>query len=116
MPKFGTFKFGQEKFGSKPARYTHLPTKDQQILGIKARKQLAKEIIYRVRYGRQEQYAYFIPANPRTESQQANRSKFTTAVADWKALPEDEKKTWEEIAKETTIPGRNLFIREEMLK
>ncbi len=34
MPKFGTFKFGQEKFGKKPPRHAHLPTRTQPAFGI----------------------------------------------------------------------------------
>ena len=116
MPKFGTFKFGQEKFGSKPPRFAHLPTLTQHTLGAHARKQIGKKIIYRIRYGKQEQYKYTIPTNPQTEAQQANRSKFATAVAAWQALSEADKNAWRKKALGSTIPGYQFFLRKEMEK
>lgn len=116
MPLFNTFKFGQEKFGEKPPRYAHLPTLTQHTLGAHARKKFGSKIIYRVRYGKQEQYKYFIPTNPQTENQQANRGKFATAVAAWQALTENQKNTWRKKALGSTIPGYQFFLRKEMEK
>ncbi len=149
MPKFGTFKFGQEKFGEKPPRFAHLPTRTEPAFGIplfghcrfnkvkfgdrrsveiltaeqgpitlgpQGRKNAGRRIIYRRRYGRQEQYKYFKPANPRTESQQANRTKFGTAVASWKALSEDQKNAWRKKALGSGISGYSFFLRKEMEK
>ena len=114
--RFNEAKFGQAKFGVGTDLGIRAEDSPPLTLGEEARKQIGKHIIYRRRYGKQEQYKWFKPDNPQTEDQQANRQKFATAVAEWKALPEAEKETWEKKAKETTIPGRNLFIREEMLK
>ena len=116
MPQFNTFKFGQEKFGEKPPRYAHLPTLAQHTLGARARKKLGGKIIYHVRYGKQEQYKYTTPTNPQTEDQQANRSKFATAVAAWQALSEDQKSAWRKKALGSTIPGYQFFLRKEMEK
>ena len=149
MPQFHAFKFGQERFGSKPPRYAHLPTTRGETtfevkfgegkfgeaqfgtgtgwgvratdsppltLGPEARKQIGKKIIYRIRYGKQEQYRYTVPTNPQTAPQQANRSKFANAVAAWQALSEAEKNTWRKKALGSTIPGYQFFLRKEMEK
>jgi len=113
---FGTFKFGEHKFGAIPPGLEGKPFFKGMVLGARARKQLSKEIIFRVRYGHQEQYAWFKPANPQTEDQQANRARFETAVAAWKALTPKEKREWSVKALGTGIPGYNLFLRTEMLK
>ncbi|MBA7623580.1 hypothetical protein ES703_30977 [subsurface metagenome] len=115
MPKFGTFKFGQEKFGSKPPRYAHLPTYSQQVLGAQARKQLKKEIIYRIKNNRQQQYKYFIPTNPQTGPQQAHRQEYTDAYTLWQGLTPAQKDTWRKKALGSGISGYNLFMKEQML-
>jgi len=58
---------------------------------------------------------FYIPRNPRTEKQQANRQKFADAMADWKLLPDPEKESWREEAKGKPLYGSNLFVREYYL-
>lgn len=100
MPKFGTFKFGQAKFGTKPINpfppnltYKAIP------LGTAVRRQIGKKVIYRVCQGHQFKYAYFIPTNPQTEAQQLWRAVFTTGTAIAKTLSEEEKDIYRELAK-----------------
>lgn len=59
------------------------------------------------------------PTNPRTSFQQANRSKFASAISTWQALPEETKDEWRSAAKwrrrHMAMSGYNLFIRRYML-
>lgn len=108
MPKFGTFKFGRAKFGEEPPptfrpeiTYRRIP------LGVQVRRQINKEIIYRVARGHQYKYPYFVPANPQTVPQQAWRTTFTNGVTAALALSSAEKETYREMAKRK--PGQTWF-------
>jgi len=114
--RFNEAKFGQAKFGVGTDLGIRAEDSPPLTLGEEARKQIGKHIIYRRRYGKQEQYKWFKPDNPQTEDQQAHREEYKNAYLSWRALPEAEKETWREKAKETTITGYNLFMKEEMLK
>lgn len=92
-------------------------------LGIRARKQLAHAIIYRIRPGNgyygsrqyhqyQDQYAYFVPASINNPQGEPQRIKIRNAVLGWQALPEATKITWRQLAvgkKELT--GYNLYVQ-----
>ncbi|MCK4249556.1 MAG: hypothetical protein KAX15_07225 [Candidatus Omnitrophica bacterium] len=100
MAKFGTFKFGQAKFGTKPINpfppnltYKGIP------LGKEVRRSIEKKVTYRVCKGHQFKTAYKKPTNPQTPAQQAWRATFTPGVAAAKALSEEEKEPYREIAK-----------------
>lgn len=56
------------------------------------------------------------PSNPRTEIQQANRSRFNDAVIAWSQLTDDERKAWNTRARRKSRIGRNFFISEYMLQ
>jgi len=58
--------------------------------------------------------SYYTPTNPQTVPQQANRSKFSNAVAGWQALSENQKEVYNERAKYKQYSGYNLYIREFM--
>jgi hypothetical protein len=58
---------------------------------------------------------YYIPKNPRTEDQQAQRAKITAGVAEWQALTEEQKEVYNKRAKRKKISGYNLFIKEYLL-
>ena len=99
MAKFGTFKFGQAKFGTD----TFTPWDDNicyrgRPLGTEVRRQINKEIIYRVHQSNQHKYKYFIPTNPQTAPQQTWRATFTNGVAAAKALSEGEKEIYRDMA------------------
>jgi len=57
---------------------------------------------------------YYVPFNPQTASQQANRSMFAYAVSDWKALPQNSKLRWnheQDYHRQRPImSGYNLYI------
>ena len=54
---------------------------------------------------------FYVPTNPRTELQQANRAKFAEAVLAWQALTQEQKEVYNKIAKYKQFSGYNLFIR-----
>jgi len=93
--------------------FTFYPTFDYHILGVRARKQMAHKTIYRIRSGRQQQYAYFIPGDPRNPVVLYNRWKFKQAVFAWHDLTDQGKEFWD-----TRVPGHkimsgfNFFISE----
>jgi len=58
---------------------------------------------------------HWIPKNPRTESQQANRNKFGDAMSAWQSLTDQEKLSYTKRGKSRGMFGHNLFIREYML-
>jgi hypothetical protein len=69
------------------------------------------------RYGKLTEWytALYVPYNPQTVPQQSNRSKFALAVSAWEDLTFEQKKVYNERAKNMLMYGRNLFIREYML-
>ena len=73
---------------------------------IPGRKKVAYYV--RMRYSR--------PTNPRTELQQAGRTKFQMAVAAWQAMDEAQRAPYKRRAVKKSRRGRNLFIQEFMLQ
>ena len=75
--------------------------------------------IYRVRSGLNGVYCekmnFYTPFNPQTVPQQANRSKFSTAIASWQALTESQQASYNIRAKYKSYSGYNLYISEYML-
>lgn len=55
---------------------------------------------------------FYRPTNPRTVPQQANRTKFATAVSLWGALTTEQKSAYNIRAKRRNMFGWGLFIRE----
>lgn len=112
MAKFGTFKFGQAKFGTKPITpwdpdmtYKGLPA------GTRIHGQVNKEFIYRVSEGHQFKYAYFVPTNPQTEIQQSWRATFTAGMAAASALTPEEREPYKERAREKgNLHWHNVFM------
>lgn len=100
MAKFGTFKFGTEKFGvgvvtpfNQNMCYNGIP------LGLIVRRQINKEYIYRYCQGHQFKYAYFVPTNPQTVTQQNWRAKYTAGNTAALALSSAEREPYIERAK-----------------
>jgi len=100
----------------------------KNIIGPFVRKKLGKKLdpdpkniigIYRVRSGTEgiycEKMDFYEPTNPQTVEQQANRQKFSTAVAGWQALTEEQQASYNIRAKYKNYSGYNLYIREHML-
>lgn len=97
-------------------------------IGISIRKKLGyaeaedpKDIygIYRVRHrwGKviQEKLPFYVPTNPQTGPQQANRQKMTDAVAGWQALTDEQKAVYNKNAIGKEMSGYNLFLSEYLL-
>jgi hypothetical protein len=55
---------------------------------------------------------FYVPYNPQTEAQQANRQKFADAMAAWQALTTEQKAEYNARAKRRQMFGWGLFIRE----
>lgn len=55
---------------------------------------------------------FYVPTNPQTVPQQANRQKFADAMTAWQALTAPEKTAYNKRARNIGLFGRNLFIRE----
>ena len=55
---------------------------------------------------------FYVPFNPRSVPQQANRQKFADAVSAWGSLTEEEKSVYNVRAKKRMMFGWGLFIRE----
>ena len=55
---------------------------------------------------------FYRPTNPRTPAQQANRQKFTDAMAAWQSLTQPQKDVYNTRAKKRSMFGWGLYIRE----
>ena len=101
-----------------------LVTWPMKLLGVRIQKKFGKpgtedplEIkgIYRVwrRWGFTQNFKekFYVPTNPQTEPQQANRQKFAGAVAGWQALTQEQKNQYNKLAIGRYMSGYNLFIR-----
>ena len=58
---------------------------------------------------------YYIPKNPRSEAQQAQRQKYANGVVAWQALTEEEKEIYNKRAKHKKYSGYHLFLKEYLL-
>jgi hypothetical protein len=151
MGKFSQAKFGTTKFGSArilprtprfgEAHFGCIPFGDSDLppynykksfrrvgLGQGIRKQLAKEVIYRIRPGNghagsktgvfyQDKYKYFVPSSINNEEGAAARTALANAVAAWKELEQSEKESYNIRADRIgNLSGYNLFIKEQILE
>ena len=58
---------------------------------------------------------FYQPGNPRSELQQANRDKLSSAVLAWQGLTNEQKLVYRNRAIRESLSGYNLFLREHML-
>lgn len=76
--------------------------------------------IYRVQtqHGKkvQQKMPFYVPTNPRTIKQQENRQRFADAMEAWGNLTQNDKKFYNEIAKQQQLFGWNVFIKEYFAK
>ncbi|MBA7646906.1 hypothetical protein ES703_54672 [subsurface metagenome] len=116
MAKFGRFKFGQAKFGTKPITpWDPNITYHGRPVALEVRGDINKESIYRICQGHQFKYPYFVPANPQTELQQENRATFAEASTAASALTPEEREPYKERAWAIgNIYWHNIFIRDYM--
>ena len=112
MPKYGTFRYGEQKYGTEPT--TPFPpnlTYKSIPVAVQIRKDIGEKVIYRVRQGNQQKYKYFIPTNPQTTPQQAWRATFAAGRAAASALTPEEREPYKERAREIgNIHWHNVFI------
>ena len=75
--------------------------------------------IYRVRHRWkkviQEKLPFYIPTNPRTVPQQANRQKMSNAVVAWQALTDKQRKVYNVSAIGRHMSGFNVFLSQYLL-
>jgi hypothetical protein len=69
-----------------------------------------ERIIFGKRY--RERLPYYVPKNPQTESQQANRQKIADGVLAWQALTDNEKSVYNKKTIGRKLSGYNLFLKE----
>ena len=126
MPKFGQVHFGNVYFGEDEPRGENYKRSFANIpLGIRVRKQLKKQVIFRVRRGNghagavagiayQDKYKYVVPSSINNTESDSVRALFGTAVSNWKTvLTTEQKATYNKRAtRGLHMSGYNLYIRE----
>ena len=89
--------------------YPHKVTAEEIPLGIEARGSIEKVRTYQIttvtidgdmqnRRRVQQQKAYHVPTEPKSEGQLARRQVFKDGTAAWSALPPDQKEIWNQAA------------------
>lgn len=58
---------------------------------------------------------FYVPTNPQTVPQQANRQDFADAVVAWQGLSDSQKQVYNKRARTRHMSGYNLFLRQKML-
>ena len=58
---------------------------------------------------------FYIPSNPQTVPQQANRSIFADAVSTWQGLTDEQKEVYNKKTKYKNLSGYNLYLSEYLL-
>lgn len=78
------------------------------------RNALGESVVFSNWKGRGYFRQYVVPANPRTNPQQANRDVMRKLVARWKEIIDtnEKKQAWNSIAADQLITGYNLFVKE----
>lgn len=126
MPKFGDVHFGNVYFGDSAAPRGWFKRSLGNIpLGLRVRRQIGKQVIFRVRRGNgyygavagmeyQDKYKYFVPDSINNSESDGVRSLLSQAVSNWKIILTDEqKKDYNTRAKRFKyMSGFNLYIRE----
>ena len=71
----------------------------------------------RTRFGKHVQVKekFYVPTNPQTENQQANRQKYTDSIIAWRALTNQQKAEYNKKAIGKRMSGYNLFQQEYLL-
>jgi hypothetical protein len=92
--EYGLKNYGNFEYGS-----------DSKMWGIYQRRHGKGKTVY-------TKLKFYIPKNPRTVSQQNNRTKFINGMTAWANLTENQKASYNERAKSFHIHGVNLFLKE----
>ena len=106
--EFGRGMFGFSIFGEGEEYIESSGGKKIYLSGIFRRDNVTGE----VKYYREP---YYIPKNPRTETQQANRQKMTDGVQAWQALTDEQKAVYNKNAIGKRMSGYNLFLKQYLL-
>jgi len=128
MPKFGQVHFGNVYFGdSEPPTENWKRSFANIPLGIRVRRQLGKQVIFRVRRGNghagavagiayQDKYGYVVPSGYATANVGGARQQWIAAVDYWRnILPLEEKQAYNvKATKGFRMSGFNLFMRAAM--
>jgi len=69
----------------------------------------------KTKHQRIKKESFYIPANPQTETQQANRNKFIAALTAWHALTDEQKEVYNRRSKGKSLTGYNLYVKQYML-
>ena len=101
-PILGVGQYGYRDFGTEHYADILAPFGIYKVIKINGEQVVAK-------------HEFYIPANPQTESQQANRSKLADAVAEWKSLTIEQKEVYNQRARYKDLSGYNLCLREYLL-
>lgn len=126
MPKYGQVHFGNVYFGeSEPPTANWKRSFANIPLGVRVRKQLGKQVIFRVRRGNgyagsvagiayQDKYKYVVPSSINNPQSDSVRALYATAVSNWKNVLTDEQKAIynKRATKGLKMSGYNLYIRE----
>jgi hypothetical protein len=95
MPKWGTFYWGEQLFGTSTLPIPSRPYNHRRpVIGLTISGTIGKEVTWRWCYGRQMRYSYKTRIDANSPSQQVYRSKFSAAVAASKLLTPAERVTW----------------------
>ncbi len=128
MPKYGQVHFGRVYFGEDEPRGENYKRSFANIpLGIRVRRQIGKQVIFRVRRGNghagaiagivyQDKYGYVVPGNINNAEGKPHRAQWIAAVDYWRnILSTAEKKAYNvKATKGFRMSGYNLFMRAAM--
>jgi len=126
MPKYGQVHFGRNYFGeSEPPTENYKRSFANIPLGIRVRRSIGKQVIFRVRRGNghagsvagieyQDKYGYVVPSSINNVESASVRTLFAEAVSNWKnVLTSEQKLLFNNRAnKGLHMSGYNLYIRE----
>ena len=128
MPKYGQVHFGKVYFGEDTPRGENYKRSFANIpLGVRVRKQIGKQVIFRVRRGNghagavagieyQDKYGYFVPDNISNVESAPYRTHWKASVDYWQnILSTEEKQAYNTRAnKGLHMSGYNLFMQAAM--
>lgn len=106
--EFGRSMFGFSKYGAECELFDIGNDETINVYGIYKRVTRGPRLIVL-------REPYYIPRNPRSIPQQAQRNKMTSAVAEWQALTNNQKSIYNEKAKGKHMYGYNVFLSEYLL-
>jgi hypothetical protein len=105
---FGSAIFGDSSFGDDDVFFVNSKQESFIFTGI-----------YQTRRNNGKQFSallnYYVPKNPRTVLQQANRQKYANGILAWQAFTNNDKKIYNKKACKNKMSGYNLFLKTYLL-